>query len=278
MPYFPIGIMQGRLSPPVNGKIQAFPWDTWENEFRVAGDLGFDEIEFIFESAGYNNNPLFTKAGLQKIELLSRETGVQVNYVCADYFMELPFIRVAENIRNKNIEILTNLIEQCAMIGIKGIEIPFVDNSRIDTEAEMEVVISCLRECLPHAETHNIKIGLETSLNPNDFKKLLESIDHPLIEANYDTGNSASLGFDTEEEVLKLGKWIHNVHIKDRVLRGGSVPLGEGDVDFNLFFKTLNRISYKGSFILQTARGADDVEVAKKYLMFVKQYIQKYLK
>ena len=31
-----IGFMQGRLSPMVNGKIQAFPYETWKNEFAIA--------------------------------------------------------------------------------------------------------------------------------------------------------------------------------------------------------------------------------------------------
>ena len=274
---FSIGIMQGRLSPPINGKIQAFPWDTWEDEFAVAGDIGFDEIEFVFESKNHGNNPLFTNEGLYKIKKLSEESGVRVNYVCADYFMERPFIRVSEEDKNKSVEILKYLIKQCAQIGIRSIEIPMVDNSKIETETEKELFIECLKECLPVAETYNIKLGLETSLNPDDFKALIEEINHPLIEANYDIGNSASIGYDTEEEVSKLGKWINNVHIKDRLLGGGTVPLGEGNANFDLFFKTLNKISYKGSFILQTARGDDDREVAEKNLAFVKHYIQKYL-
>ena len=269
--------MQGRLSPPINGKIQAFPEDTWEEEFKLAADVGFDGIEFIFESKDYANNPTFTSDGPYKIKKISEETGVQVNYVCADYFMERPFIRVSEEDKNKSVEILKYLIKQCAQIGIRGIEIPMVDNSKIETKAEKELVIKCLKECLLVAETYNIKLGLETSLNPDDFKALIEKINHPLIEANYDVGNSAALGYDTEEEILKLGKWVNNVHIKDRLLGGGSVPLGEGNAIFDLFFKTLNKISYKGSFILQTARGDDDIEIAKKNLAFVKHYIQKYL-
>lgn len=274
---YKIGIMQGRLSPPINGKIQAFPGNIWEEEFKLAADIGFDEIEFIFESKNYEKNPLFTSEGLYKIKNLSEETGVQVNYVCADYFMERPFIRVSEKDKNKSVEILKYLIKQCAQIGIKSIEIPMVDNSKIETEAEKELFIECLKECLPVAETYNIKVGLETSLNPDDFKALIEKINHPLVVANYDIGNSASLGYNTEEEVLKLGTWINNVHIKDRLLGSGTVPLGEGNANFDLFFKTLNRIAYSGSFILQTARGDGDREVAKKNLAFVKHYIQKYL-
>lgn len=50
-----IGIMQGRLSKPIGNKIQAFPWGIWEEEFKKAADIGFDEIEFIFESQNYKN-------------------------------------------------------------------------------------------------------------------------------------------------------------------------------------------------------------------------------
>jgi len=272
-----IGIMQGRLSPPVGGRIQAFPWDAWEKEFKGAAAIGFDEIEFIFEAQDCEGNPLFTTEGLDKIKGVSDETGIQVNYVCADYFMERPFFRVSESDRNQSTETLKYLIKQCAKIGIKGIEIPLVDNSKIETEEEVELLTECLKECLAVAETYNIRLVLETSLNPLDFKALLQRINHPLLGANYDTGNSASLGYGPEEEVLKLGKWIDNVHIKDRLLGGGTVPLGEGDTDFDLVFKTLGRISYKGSFILQAARGENELEVAGRYLAFVKHYVQKYL-
>ena len=272
-----IGIMQGRLSPPVGGRIQAFPGNTWKKEFKEAATIGFDEIEFIFEAPDCKSNPLFTREGLHKIKRISDETGIQVNYVCADYFMERPFFRVSESDRDQSTETLKYLIKQCAKIEIKGIEIPLVDNSKIETEEEVELLTECLKECLTVVETYEIKLVLETSLNPDDFKALLQRINHPLIGANYDTGNSASLGYDPEEEVLKLGKWIDNVHIKDRLLGGNTVPLGEGNTDFDLVFKTLGKISYKGSFILQAARDENKLEVASRYLAFVKHYVQKYL-
>ena len=37
-----IGFMQGRLSPLVNGKIQAFPWDYWRDEFSLANKYNFN--------------------------------------------------------------------------------------------------------------------------------------------------------------------------------------------------------------------------------------------
>ncbi|MFH1857765.1 MAG: sugar phosphate isomerase/epimerase, partial [Candidatus Omnitrophota bacterium] len=55
-----IGIIQGRLSPPVKGRIQAFPKDTWEKEFSLSQICGFDAIEWIFECEAYQKNPIWT--------------------------------------------------------------------------------------------------------------------------------------------------------------------------------------------------------------------------
>ena len=273
----PVGIMQGRLSPQIGDRIQAFPRDTWPQEFERAAGIGFDEIEFIFEADNFQDNPLYTTPGLKEIEKQCRATGVKVSYVCADYFMEQPFIRVAEADRKASVEVLKELIKKCASIGVKGIEIPMVDNARLETTSEKELFVECLRECLPTAETAGVRLGLETSLAPGDFKNLLERIDHPLVEANYDTGNSASLGYDPDEEIATIGGWVHNIHIKDRMLGGGTVPLGQGNTEFPRIFQALAGIPYRGSFILQTARKRDDLKAAREYLAFVRQYIRDYL-
>ena len=36
---FSIGFMQGRLSKIVDNKIQSFPWESWEEEFRLAKSI-----------------------------------------------------------------------------------------------------------------------------------------------------------------------------------------------------------------------------------------------
>ena len=48
-----IGIMQGRLLPPINGHIQAFPENRWREEFAIARECGLGFIEWIFESFRY---------------------------------------------------------------------------------------------------------------------------------------------------------------------------------------------------------------------------------
>ena len=44
-----IGFMQGRLSAMVDGKIQAFPWNEWREEFPRAQALGLTRIEWTID-------------------------------------------------------------------------------------------------------------------------------------------------------------------------------------------------------------------------------------
>ena len=93
------------------------------------------------------------------------------------------------------------------------------------------------------------------------------------ITVNYDTGNSASLGFDPIEEFKYYGHRISDIHIKDRKLNSGSVILGTGDVDFSRFFKALATVSYTAPFIMQVYRDDEGVEIFKKQLNFFNKLI-----
>ena len=92
---------------------------------------------------------------------------------------------------------------------------------------------------------------LETDLAPIKFAKLLENIGSNNIKVNYDTGNSAALGYDPVEEFNAYGEKITDLHIKDRIYGGGSVPLGSGNVNFSKILELLFKNNYKGIIIFQ---------------------------
>ena len=71
---------------------------------------------------------------------------------------------------------------------------------------------------------------------------------------NYDSGNSASLGFDAAEEWASYSSRILNVHIKDRLLAGSTVPLGEGNVDFSNLFLMIHKYNYQGYVLPQKSQ------------------------
>ena len=268
-----LGVMQGRLSPPRNGRIQSFPIQTWREEFPKAQRCGLEIIEWIFEAEQWDQNPLMSAEGIQSINTLSQTTGVRVISVCADYFMDLPLLRVTQVQHDERLEMLKRLMVQCSRAGIQYIEIPFVDASAIHSPVEMEEVTQCIRTCAPLAEQLGLQICLETSLAPNPFAELLRRIDHPAVKVNYDIGNSASLGYNTRDELNTYGPWIATVHIKDRVKGGITVPLGTGNADFKATFERLSALRYQGPFIFQSARQGDEEQTLRSYMNFVKPFL-----
>lgn len=253
--------MQGRLVPPAPEHFQSFPRQRWREEFALAKAAGLETIEWIYDAYGEDVNPLATDDGITEMRALSASHGVDVESVCADWFMDFPVLRVVDEEAVRRWQRLRWLMERCAKLTINRIVLPFVDASAIRTPADMEQLVSGIRTITDLIDQLNIEIHLETSLAPTAFASFLSDIGHPRVKVNYDSGNSASLGFKPAEEFAQYGSHVGSVHIKDRLLGGGTVPLGEGDADFSGLFAALDAANYTGDFILQVARGPEGQEL-----------------
>lgn len=272
-----IGIFQGRLSPIVDGKIQAFPRQCWEAEFALAKECGFELMEWVLDTGSLLVNPIMSSAGRSKILGLSRQTGIHVSAVCVDNFLDFP---VWENCDLGDEwtprRLLEELIGASPAIGVEHIEIPLIEKSSIESPKHEESAVALLNEIAPLCEMHRVNVLLETSLSPRRVASFLEKLSSKRILLNFDLGNSAYWKFNPREELLLYGGQIGNIHIKDCTPEKYSVPLGTGNVDFPLIFRLLKEKGYRGDFILQTARNADDhIGAAKRFLEFTRFYVDK---
>jgi L-ribulose-5-phosphate 3-epimerase len=268
-----IGVMQGRLVPKYQGRYQAFPIGMWQDEFRVAKECGLDLIEFILDFNAAEENPLLQSDGVSEIVSISKETSVSVNTICADYFMEAPLHSSDEKVAEESFKVLERLLEAAKTLKITDIVIPCVDQSSLKTESSVDRFIQQITKIIPRIEKQNINLSLETDLSPKPFVELLNKLNSKNITVNYDIGNSAALGFDPIEELNAYGGRITDIHIKDRVLAGGPVTLGEGNADFARFFDKLEEFNYQGPFIMQAYRDDEGVEIFKKQLDWIKKYL-----
>lgn len=269
-----IGVMQGRLLPKYQGRYQAHPVDNWKPEFKLAKNKSLDCIEFILDYNDIEKNPLMNEEGIKEIKKEVNNSGVKVLSVCADYFMEAPFHKDNEHEISKSQNILKRLIDSSVMIGIENIIIPCVDQSSLKVQ-DFEKFILNIKELINYAEKNSINICLETDLPPKEFKTLIDSFPNNNIKVNYDIGNSASLGYNIIEEFECYGNYISDVHIKDRLLNGGSVELGTGNADFNSLLHELTKIEYSGLIILQAYRDDQGLNIFnKQYEFFINKFKQ----
>ena len=266
-----IGIMQGRLSPRPPGKLQAFPSASWRQEFDTARELGFDQIEWIFEADRAGENPIASSAGRSAIRRAVLETGVCVRSVCADYFMVHRLAGDGAEAVRANVEVLVRLIEQARELGAERILLPLLETAAVDTPELQAEVVASLESAAPRAAEAGVVLGLEMEIPGRDYAALIARVDHPSVRAYYDAGNSTAQGFDIGDDVVPLLSRLFAVHVKDRKRGGGSVPLGSGDANYPGFFAALSRSGFSGDFVLQHFFDGDPVGSARASLDFVRQ-------
>lgn len=272
-----IGVMEGRLLPKYRGRYQAHPVGYWQDEFPKAKALGLDCVEFILDYNDVEANPLLRSEGVDEILRISEETGVRVLTVCADYFMEAPLHHQNDDIAGKSQSILAQLLRNGKALGLSDIVIPCVDQSSMRDNVAQNVFIERLKPLMEQAEVSGINLSLETDLAPEPFAALLDRFDSSRITVNYDVGNSAALGFDPVDELACYGERISDIHIKDRVLGGGSVVLGTGAAQFDRFFAALAPLNYKGPFIMQAYRDDEGVDIFTQQLAWMRYHFAHWL-
>lgn len=267
--------MQGRLSPRIDGKIQAFPWPYWEAEFLLADSLGLSFMEWTLDQDRIFDNPLMTEAGRAVIRRLCEENDILVPSLTGDCFMQAPFWKTKGQDRAELVATFEKVLLACVGVGIKFVVVPLVDNGSLTSPQEQEMLEKTLLDFVPLMQKNDLVIAFESDFPPRQLAEFMARLPADRFGVNFDMGNSASLGWNPEEEIGFLASRIVNVHVKDRVLGGTTVPLGQGAVDFAKVFPLLKAANYNGNYILQTARAVDDnhEETLRRYSEFVAEQI-----
>ncbi len=253
-----IGFMQGRLSPLVDGKIQAFPWDSWQQEFPAAQGLGLGLMEWTLDQDRLYQNPLLTPQGQQEIRRLCQTHRLALPSLTGDCFMQAPLWKARGQDKAALETDFIAIARACAEVGIEMIVVPLVDHGRLDNEQQEEVLLAFMLAQVDLFRKLGLRIIFESDFAPGELARFIGRLPADVFGINYDIGNSAALGYMPEEEFSAYGSRIVNVHVKDRVLGGTTVPLGSGNADFPKVFRLLREARYAGNLIMQTARARDD--------------------
>lgn len=252
-----IGFMQGRLSPLIDGRIQCFPWPYWREEFPQAQQLGIRLMEWTLDQDRLYENPLLTTQGQAEIRALCGKHGLAIPSLTGDCFMQASFWKATGAERAALERDFLAVARACAAVGITMMVVPLVDNGRLENPEQEDTLIAFLEKQTGFLAEHGLQVVFESDFRPAELARFIARLDPALFGINYDIGNSAALGFDPAAEIAAYGARIVNVHVKDRLLGGTTVPLGTGNADFETVFAQLARAGYRGNCIMQTARAAD---------------------
>jgi L-ribulose-5-phosphate 3-epimerase len=254
-----LGFMQGRLVKSENkNSIQYFPAKNWHEELKIAKKIDFKIMEWTINEENINVNPIYN-GDLKNLKKIIKNLKIKIPSITNDYFMQKPFFK-KKNYKFKNniIKNLKKIILNGNKIGVKYHIFPLVDNSSIKSTKEEIVLINEMKK-LAKLLKKNSQILFETDYKPQTIIQFIKKFKSKKIGINYDTGNSAGLNYDFNDEI-KYFSYVKNIHIKDRILNGNTVRLGKGNWNYKKFFKLIKR-KYKGNFILQTARSKNNKHI-----------------
>ena len=146
--------------------------------------------------------------------------------------------------------------------------IPLVDNSSLKNDLQEKMLIELVKKILKKFK--KIIILFETDYYPLKVLKFIKKFNSSRVGINYDSGNSASLGYNFEDEKIYF-KYVKNFHIKDRKLKSKTVRLGRGNAKLKKILTYMKKIKYKNKFIFEKARSKSkehlkEINVNRNYL------------
>ena len=269
-----IGFIQGRLlDSEKKNKIQFFPSKNWKKEIKIAIKNKINLIEWTVNIENIKKNPIYNEKILHQLIEFKKNNNIKIHSVTCDFFMQNPFYKLRSyKDKNRNLEILKKVITNGQKIGIQLFVLPLVDNSSIKNfNQERELITTLNDKNFLKLLRKKTKILFELDYTPKKIIRFIKKFNLKKFGINYDTGNSACLNYNINEEKIYF-KYVKNIHIKDRLKNGPSVRLGNGNWDYLRFFYILKKIKYNNNLILQTARAknsnhVEEINYSRKFIL-----------
>lgn len=236
-----IGVIQGRLTEPVDGHIQEFPKKKWKEEFNFLRNIGLNHIEWLVTGKTLNNNPIF------KEDLI----GYPINSICADNMVNKRFTEM--RFLKKN---LIPICEAARRNKVEFVTIPLLEDSNINDPDTKKKFLENFLEVIK--DYNDINFSFEMESERELALEIAELQDNFWL--TYDTGNITSGGHSHLGYIEEVYHKINNVHLKDRTWEGQTVKLGTGNTNFTLILNKLNEVGYDNLYTLQTARETAGLE------------------
>src|SRR5919201_1344519 len=152
--------------------------------------------------------------------------------------------------------LLVEAVDVARNIGTTNILLPILGDSRINMKDQREVdfFVAMMKEVARYAEKAGVVVALEDWISAEDNIRLLDAIGSDSIGVYYDAHNIKSKLHDPYGEPTRLGKRIHQVHVKN-----GSKLMREPEtVDWPRLAREFFEIGYRGWYVLETESPSND--------------------
>ncbi|SMB86941.1 L-xylulose 5-phosphate 3-epimerase [Pasteurella testudinis DSM 23072] len=238
---------------------------SWQDRLSIAKACGFDFVEISIDETDERLARLdWSKA--QRLEIVQAilATGITIPSMCLSGHRRFPFGSHDEKVRSEAYAIMEKAIQLASDIGIRTIQLAGYDvYYEEQDEGTLQRFIEGMQWAVEKAASSQVMLAVEIMdtefMNSiTKWKQWDQLLASPWFTVYPDVGNLSAWGNDVTKE-LELGiDRIAAIHLKDTyavtdTCKGQfrDVPFGEGCVDFVKVFETLQRLNYRGAFLIE---------------------------
>lgn len=233
-------------------------------KLEVASDLGIPTIQ-LHAPHRSTRTPEIAEKFVQRLESL----GIQLTAVFGGFegesYADIPTVErtiglVPVETRASRLQEMREISDFTRLLGcdVIALHLGFVPHET--SSASYAEVIEVTRQLCDHAKRNDQRVHLETGQETADaLLAFLGNVKRDNLFVNFDPANMILYGTGQPIEALqKIGKYVRSVHCKDAtwsdqpgVTWGCEVPLGKGQVNMELYLKTLLAIGYRGPLTIE---------------------------
>lgn len=245
---------------------KALPAGTsWVEKLAVAKSCGFDFVEMSVDESDERLARLdWSREERMAVISAIQQTGVRIPTLCLSAHRRYPFGSRDATTREQAHTVMLQAIRLAQDLGIRTIQLAgydvYYEPQDSETIARFEAGIAWAVKQAAAAQVMCAVEIMDTQFmnSISKWKALDNKIGSPWFTVYPDIGNLTAWGNEVNSELAKGIDRIAAIHLKDTFAvtadspgQFRDVPFGEGCVDFVNLFKTLRRLNYRGTFLIE---------------------------
>ena len=237
----------------------------WRQRLTLAKECGFDFVEMSIDETDARLKRLdWSIEERKQIAQAVLETGIRIPTMCLSGHRRFPFGSHDESLREQARVIMDKAIGLAQDVGIRTIQLAGYDVYYEDQdESTLHHFEEGLKWAVQRAAAAQVMLAVEIMDTPfmNSISKWLvweERIRSPWFTVYPDVGNLTAWGNDVDSELQRGIDKIAAIHLKDTLSvtpdfpgKFRDVPFGDGGVDFVGVFRSLKKLNYRGTFLIE---------------------------
>jgi sugar phosphate isomerase/epimerase len=229
-------------------KIGACDWSIGQRgkvkAMEVARQIGLDGVQVSFGPPGVDRD-LRDEAVRAQYLAAAAEHGVEIASLAMGVLNSVPYATDPQ---------AEKWVEQCVAVmpklGQRVVLLAFFSQGDIKGRRDLQdAVIRRLKRVAPAAEEAGVVLGIESWLDADDHRRILDAVGSPAVQVYYDVANMDHEGYDVYRGIRALGRErICEIHCKEN-----GFLLGQGPVDFRKVREALDAIGWNGWLVIEGA-------------------------